>query len=76
MAEQDQRPFFIWHIGKIRLVFMDAEQFDRYLEYGSDIEKSSWEKLKDMEEPLLQPLIDRILTTKKVIEQEVFLIKK
>ena len=55
---------------------MDAEQFDRYLEYGSDIEKSSWEKLKDMEEPLLQPLIDRILTTKKVIEQEVFLIKK
>ena len=28
-----------------------------------------------MEEPLLQQLIDRILTTKKVIEQEVFLIK-
>ncbi len=61
---------------KLQPLFMDAEQFDRYLEYGSDIEKSSWEKLKDMEEPLLQPLIDRILTTKKVIEQEVFLIKK
>ena len=61
---------------KLQPLFMDAEQFDRYLEYVSDIEKSSWEKLKDMEEPLLQPLIDRILTTKKVIEQEVFLIKK
>ncbi len=61
---------------KLQPLFMDAEQFDRYLEYGSDIEKSSWEKLKSVEEPLLQPLIDRILTTKKVIEQEVFLIKK
>ena len=55
---------------------MDAEQFDWYLEYGTDMEQSSWEKLKQAEELLLQPLIDRILTTKKVIEQEVFLIKK
>lgn len=61
---------------KLQPLFMDAEQFDRYLEYGTDMEQSSWEKLKDMEELLLQPLIDRILTTKKVIEQEVFLIKK
>lgn len=61
---------------KLQPLFMDAEQFDRYLEYGTDMEPSSWEKLKQAEELLLQPLIDRILTTKKVIEQEVFLIKK
>ena len=61
---------------KLQPLFMDAEQFDRYLEYGTDMEQSSWEKLKQAEELLLQPLIDRILTTKKVIEQEVFLIKK
>ena len=45
------------------------------LDYGTDMEPSSCEKLKNVEEPLLQQLIDRILTTKKVIEQEVFLIK-
>lgn len=52
---------------------MDAEQFDRYGKYALDIEPSSWEKLKEMEEPLLQPLMDRILAEKKVIEQECFL---
>lgn len=62
-------------ISKIAATFMDAAQFDRYLDYGTDMEPSSWEKLKNVEEPLLQQLIDRILTTKKVIEQEVFLIK-
>ena len=60
---------------KLQPLFMDAVQFDRYLDYGTDMEPSSWEKLKNVEEPLLQQLIDRILTTKKVIEQEVFLIK-
>ena len=60
---------------KLQPLSMDAAQFDRYLDYGTDMEPSSWEKLKNVEEPLLQQLIDRILTTKKVIEQEVFLIK-
>ncbi|MBP3926745.1 MAG: DUF2399 domain-containing protein [Clostridium sp.] len=54
---------------------MDAEQFDRYLEYASDIEDSAWEKLCQVSEPLLQPLTDRILETRKVIEQEAFLVK-
>lgn len=52
---------------------MDAEQFERYLEYASDIEESAWDKLGQMDEPRLQPLIEKILETRKVIEQEAFL---
>ena len=58
-------------ISKITATFHGRSTVsDRYLDYGTDMEPSSWEKLKNVEEPLLQQLIDRILTTKKVIEQE------
>lgn len=52
---------------------MDVTQYERYLEYGMDMKSSALEKLKGMEEPLLQPLIDRILEKKKAVEQECFL---
>lgn len=52
---------------------MSAEQFDQYQDLASDITDSAWQKLKQVEEPALQPLIARILETRKVIEQEVFL---
>ncbi len=58
---------------KLRPWQMDAAQYDRYLGYAAEMETSSWEKLKGMEEPLLQPLIERILKERKVIEQECFL---
>lgn len=54
---------------------MDVEQFERYLDYASDMEQSAWEKLSQVEEPRLQPLIKKILETRKVIEQEAFLAK-
>lgn len=59
----------------VRPLFMDAARYDKYLElgYGTDMEASAWEKMKGMEEPLLQPLMERILQEKKVVEQECFL---
>ena len=54
---------------------MDAGQFEKYLEFASDMEDSTWEKLKQVDEPLLHPLIKKILETRKVIEQEAFLVK-
>ena len=41
--------------------------------FAQDMEPSAWEKLKSLEEPLLNPLIRRILEEKKTIEQECFL---
>lgn len=52
---------------------MDVEQYERYQEYALEMTPSSREELKDMKEPLLQPLIDRIVAEGKVIEQECFL---
>ena len=57
----------------VKPLFMDVAQYEKYLEYGTDMEISSWEKLRKIEEPLLQPLIDRILQERKVVEQECFL---
>lgn len=53
---------------------MDAEQYDNYLEWGQAIEDQTLEKLQLVKEPLLQPLIDRILEVGVGIEQECFLI--
>lgn len=52
---------------------MDEAQYEAYKDFAVDMEPSSWEKLKDVEEPALEPLIRRILAEKKVIEQECFL---
>lgn len=60
---------------KLRPWQMDAQQYERYREYAVDMETSSWEGLKEMEEPLLQPLIEKIVAEKKVIEQECFLFR-
>lgn len=59
----------------VKPLLMDEAQYEKFLGlgYGTDMETSAWEKLKKMEEPLLQPLIDRIVQEKKVVEQECFL---
>ena len=55
---------------------MDVEQYERYQEYALEMKPSSRRELKDMKEPLLQPLIDRIAAEGKVIEQECFLFRE
>ncbi len=52
---------------------MDVQTYEAYLPFAQDMEPSAWEKLKSLEEPLLNPLIRRILEEKKTIEQECFL---
>ena len=52
---------------------MGIEDYERYLEYGSDIEESAWKKLREIREPRLQPLIERMLKERKTVEQECFL---
>ncbi len=59
----------------VKPLHMDVDWYEMYVKlgYGMDMGASSWEKLKKMLEPLLQPLIDRMLAEKKVVEQECFL---
>jgi hypothetical protein len=52
---------------------MDIDTFEQYKAYGEPIEKGPLEKLKHLKEPLLQTLIDRIIETGLVIEQEAYL---
>ena len=52
---------------------MGVEDYERYLDYGSDIEESAWRKLHKIREPRLQPLIERMLKERKTVEQECFL---
>jgi hypothetical protein len=52
---------------------MDLETFEQYLSYGEPIENGPLEKLKCMGEPLMQDLINRIIDTGIVIEQEVYI---
>lgn len=52
---------------------MDVAQYETYLSMGERMEDSAWEKIKALKEPLLQPLIDKIIEEKIVIEQESFL---
>lgn len=61
---------------RIRPWQMDVEQYERYQEYALEMKPSSRRELKDMKEPLLQPLIDRIAAEGKVIEQECFLFRE
>lgn len=53
---------------------MNVDQYNRYMKYGEAIVDTSLEKLKRLNDPMLQPLIDRIITEGIVIEQECFLI--
>lgn len=52
---------------------MDLETFRRYLVYAEPIEESALEKLKKCNEPLLQVVINQIIDTGLVIEQEAYL---
>jgi len=52
---------------------MDVEQYERFLPRAVKMKDNSWKKLKNLKDPVLQPLIDRILEEHKVIEQENFL---
>lgn len=53
---------------------MDVGQYEKYLERGQAIEAETLEKLRLVKEPLLQPLIDKMLECGVGIEQESFLI--
>lgn len=52
---------------------MNLETFEKYKAFGEPIGNGSLEKLTHLEEPLLQPLINRILEIGLVIEQEAYL---
>lgn len=52
---------------------MDKETFEKYQSFGESIEESTLEKLKKCEEPLLQEVMNRIIETGLVIEQEAYL---
>lgn len=58
---------------ELKPLFMDAEQFDRYREKAEPLEPELLEKLRAVKEPLLQPLIDRMLAEGMGVEQENFL---
>jgi len=58
---------------KLQPYRMDVDTFNQYISYSEAIEPGPLEKLKGIEEPLLLPLIERILETNLVIEQEAFL---
>ena len=52
---------------------MDKDTFDKYISYGEPIEEVTLEKLKRSEEPMLQDLINAIIETGLVIEQEAYI---
>ena len=56
-------------------LYMDAETFEAYEAYAEPIGEQKLEKLKKLEEPLLQPVIDKMIETGLGIEQESFLLK-
>ena len=61
---------------QVRPLHMDADWYDRYLQYGYEIKPETLKKLEKMRgtEPLMERLIERILEEKMGIEQECFLI--
>jgi len=52
---------------------MDVVQYEAYQSMGEKMEDSAWERIRALKDPLLQPLIDKIVEEKTVIEQESFL---
>ena len=63
---------------RVRPLQMDADWYDRYLQYGYKIKPETLKKLENMRgtEPLMEELIDRIIKEKMGIEQECFLVRK
>lgn len=58
---------------KLQPYLMDVIQYEAYQSQGEKMVDSAWEKMKGVKEPLLQPLINKIVKEKIVIEQESFL---
>ncbi|WP_313134863.1 Wadjet anti-phage system protein JetD domain-containing protein [Anaerocolumna sp.] len=52
---------------------MDKDTFEKYKNYGEPIETATLEKLNKLKEPMLQELINLIIETGLVIEQEAYL---
>lgn len=58
---------------KVQPLLMDVPTFERYIDYAEPIPKDTLKKLKNVNVPILQDLIQKILETGKGIEQESFL---
>jgi len=58
---------------KVQTYRMDLETYEQYIFYGEPMEPGPLEKLKRFDEPLLQAVINRMIETGLVIEQEVYL---
>lgn len=61
---------------QVRSLYMDADQYDRYIQYGYEMKPETLKKLESMQgtEPLMEELIEHMLKGKMGIEQECFLI--
>ncbi|WP_116058626.1 Wadjet anti-phage system protein JetD domain-containing protein [Cohnella phaseoli] len=58
---------------QLRPFLMDVGQFEAFRSMGEQMGDSAWEKMRVLKDPLMQPLIDKIVEEKIVIEQESFL---
>ncbi len=58
---------------KVQPFLMDVSTFERYSDYAEPIKKDTLKKLENVNVPILQGLIKKILETGKGIEQESFL---
>lgn len=58
---------------KLQPYHMDINVFDEYFPYGEPMAEGPMDKLRQIQEPLLQDLINRMLETGLSIEQETFL---
>ena len=63
---------------QVRPLYMDADQYERYIQYGYEMKPETLKKLEAMRgtEPLMEELIEHMLKGKMGIEQECFLIEK
>ena len=59
---------------KVMPYMMDEEVYEKYIDYGEEIEKVTLDKIEKSDVPKLRALIDKILEHKKGIEQESFLV--
>lgn len=58
---------------ELRPLYMDVEQYERYREKAEPLGEETVKKLRELEEPLLQPLIARMAADGMGIEQEQFM---
>lgn len=59
---------------ELRPLQMDAETYEKYEAYAEPIAKESLKKLENVDVPVLEGLVEKMLETGKGIEQESFLI--